>query len=355
MVRLLQRFPTICGSRTVGNDLVELIGTVCLQNSLIAFQNFVRIDRVLRVRVVVQNVGMIGVSTVHPDETSVRFAESIFHDWQRRRIGLDYPTVQNELMHSIDNGSKKIGYFCEPPAHGRAIEGNAQRLKYPLLAIEGQVKPKLVGRDLGEQTRSWNTFVDWLVRFLRSDNLASAFFASIFVHDVLNVFEQSAHEFDLVRDFEPDNLSSFSAARAVYLIYIQSMFLLPGADVRRWSGAAATMIFDFDDVKAIFLGINFIGRLRVNGFAGAGQKCCIDFGGLAPEGCAIATTQLLLQFGNAGKQFLDQAMAIVQSVWQFVWSKTILRRGFRHDFVPLSKQLYYRVEHRVRWQSRGEF
>ena len=178
--------PTIGCCSSIFNDLVELVGSVGQQNSGEAFQYPFRVDRVLSVSVLVKDVGIISVSTIDPDESPVGLAETLFDHRQSGGIRLNDLAAQNQLAHPLDNWIQQSGCFCEPSAHGRAIDRNAQGFEYRLLPVKRQVKPELVGCNFCKQPWTRQTFVDGLIWFLTSNNLSAAFSAGIFEDNVLD-------------------------------------------------------------------------------------------------------------------------------------------------------------------------
>jgi len=177
--------PAICRSRTVLDDFVEFVCSVGLQNPLEAVQDLLWVNRVLGVRVVVENVGILGVATIHPDEATVSFSET-FPDYRKRGgIGLDRATEKDSILHSFYDRTQKIGYGREPATHGCSINWEAHGLESLLLAVEWEMHPKFVGCDVSKKTRSCGAFVDGLIRFLSNHNLSVALCAPVFQHDVL--------------------------------------------------------------------------------------------------------------------------------------------------------------------------
>lgn len=69
------------------------------------------------------------------------------------------------------------------------------------------MQPKLVGGDFREEPRTRESFIDWLKRFLRGDNIPGANFAGVLVHDVPNIFVECSNKLKLMRYFKTDDLT----------------------------------------------------------------------------------------------------------------------------------------------------
>jgi hypothetical protein len=325
--------PAVGSSGPIGNDLVELVGTVCLKNASKAFENSFWIERVLRIRVVVKNVGIVSVSAVDPYISFMSFAESFLDDRKGGGIRLNDPGVQNELSHSSNNRTDKCSNFLQPPAHGRAINRDAQRLEHLFLAVKGQVKPEFIGCDFGEESRTGQPLIDRLVGLWGSNDLSIAFLASVLKCDVLDCFEESLDELDLVGDIKTDDFAHLPAARTRELAFTDAVFFFASTQVRRRCGASTALIALRQDVQSLLFGIELVGGLAVNDQACAGQKGGVDFGRLLTEGLAVTATELFFEFGDAGKEFFDEFVTIFEIVGQF-WRiiGTELGRLFRHGF-----------------------
>ena len=183
--------PAVGGGSTVLNNLIELIGAIRLKDAGIACKNSFRIDRVLGVRIIVEDVGIISVATVDPDESPVCFAEPFFNNRKSGGIRLNNTTFQNELPHSFDNwGKRSATPFSHRHMEDRLI-GNAQGCEHLLLAVKRQVQPEFIGCNFGKKSRTGQAFINWLVGLLSSDYLPVTIFAGVFEHDVLDAFEES--------------------------------------------------------------------------------------------------------------------------------------------------------------------
>jgi len=333
--------PTVGCRSAVLNDLVELVGPVRLKNSSKAFENSFRIDRMLGIGVIVEDVGMVSISTVDPDERFVGLTESFLDHRQSGCIRLNDAAAQDEVAHSADNRSQKRCNLFHPSTHGGTTYRNTQGLKDLLLAVKWQVQPEFVGCDLSQQSRTRQALIDRLVRFLSRDNLTVAFLASVLKHGVLDGFEKCLDKLDLVRDVESDDLARLSTARTRNFVWTDAMFFLSSLKVGGRCRTSAALSLIRHNVQSILLCCQFICSLSMNGLAGAGQKVGIDLGGLLSKGRAIAPAQLFFKLGDANKQFLDEAVAIVQVIGQLI---RIFRR-FRvsHDFgtCAIDTKVYY--------------
>jgi len=327
--------PAICGSSTILNDVVELVGPVSLKDAGVAFKNFLRIDGALGVRIIVEDVGMVSIATVDPNTSPVRFSKSLFDNWKSGGIRLKNTTVQDELAHSFDNRMKNVSDFFQPSTHGGPIYGNAQSFEHLLLAVKRQVQPEFVGGNFGKKPRTGQAFINWLVGLLSGDDLPGTVLAGVFKHDVLDIFEERKDEFNLVRDIKADYFSGLPTARARNFAGVNTMFDFARCKMRGWSGASATMFWIADYVQSIFLGIKFIGSLKVNGFSCAGQQSSIDFGRLLTKGCAVAAAKLFFEYGDA---FLQRLNFVAQVGNELVAFRNVIRQivgvgiGWRFSF-----------------------
>jgi len=199
--------PAVGSSGTIGNYLVELVGSVGLKDSGESFQNLFWVNRMLSVRVIVKDVRIVSVATIDPDVSPVCFSQSLFYDWQSGGVRLKDATLQEESVHSFDNRRKKVGNFFQPATHGGPIYGNTQGCEYLLLPVQWQMQPKFVGGDFGKQTGTRHAFINRLVGLLSSDDLSVAVFAGVLEHDVLDGFIDGLNELNLVRDIEAENFS----------------------------------------------------------------------------------------------------------------------------------------------------
>jgi hypothetical protein len=327
--------PAVSGGSSFLDDLVVLIGAVRLKNAGKACQNSFRIERVLSVRVVEEDVRMVSVSTVVPYISSVSLAETLFDDWQGGGIRLNDPAFQNELSHPPNDWSHKSGSLFQPPAHGRAIDWDAERVQDLFLPIEGQMQPEFIGCYFGNQPRTRQTFINRLVGLLGRDHLSSTFLASVLKDNVLDCLEKSLDKLDLMRDIKANDLAWQSAAWTRNFACRDAMFFLTSFKMRRWNSASAAMFILRHNVQSLLLGIEFIGSLIVNDFAGAGQKSSINFCRFTTKSLTIAAAKLFFQFSDASKQFSDELVAVFDIIWQWgVW--IVLGRLFWHDYTWLA-------------------
>lgn len=206
--------PAVGRGGTIFDNLVVFISAISLKNSSEATKNRFRVARVLGIRVIVENVGVVGVTAIDPDETAVSFSKTFFNNWKSGGIGLNYAAFENNLANTISDGSKKGCNFFKPSRHRRARDGNSQSSKNLFLAIERQVEPEFVGCDFSEKPRTGDAFINWLVRFLSGEYLTGAFFTRVFKENVLNSFEKRLNKLYLVRNIEANNFSRLTTARA---------------------------------------------------------------------------------------------------------------------------------------------
>lgn len=68
----------------------------------------------LSIGVVVENVRVVGISAIHPDESPVGFTEPLFDHGQRGGIGLNNEAFQDQLPHSLNNRLDQGGDFSRP-------------------------------------------------------------------------------------------------------------------------------------------------------------------------------------------------------------------------------------------------
>ena len=339
--------PTVGGSSTVFDDLVELVGAISLKYASEAVENPLRIDRVFGVGIIVEDVGITSVSAVNPDVSFVCFAETFFDNRKSGGIRLQSAALQNELAHSFDNRTQDISNFFQPSTHGRAVDGNAQGFEHLFLAVKRQVQPEFVSCDFGKETRTRHSFINRLVRFLSSDDLSFAVVTGILEHDVLDAFEESADELDLVRDIEADHLSRLSAARAGNLAGVNAMFNLACCKTRRWSRATAAMLLVGHDVQSFFFSIELVGCLAMNCCSCAGQQGGIDFCGLLAKGCTVSSTELFFQFSDTfferfelASEFSDHFVTFRNIAWKVIG--IFCRTGFLHGVSQLwNRRLLY--------------
>ena len=302
--------PAVGSGRSIGNDLVELVGTICLKNPSKTLENSFWIYRVLCSRVVVENVGIVSISAVDPYISFVGLAEPLFDDGKSGGVGLNDAAVQNKLSHSSNNRSEELSNLLQPPAHGRAIDRDTERFEHLFLPIKWQVKPEFIGCDLGEKTRTRQTFIDRLIGLLSSNDLSIAFLASVLKDDVLDRLEESLDKLDLVGDIETDDFARLPATWARDVASSDAMLFFPGAQAGRWCRASTTLLALGHDIQSLLFGIEFAGSLSVNNLARAGQKRGVDFRRFLAECLAIAPTQLFFQLGNASKEFSDEFVAV---------------------------------------------
>lgn len=325
--------PAVSRSSTIFDYLVVFVCPVGLQYSQEAIQHFFRIDRVLRARVLENHVREKSITPVHPDEALVGLTSTALDDRKSGRIRLNNTAPQDVFLHSIDNRFKKIGNPLHPSAHGGAVDRYTQRFKDLFLAVEWKVQEEFVGSDLRKKTRTNRTFVDWLIRLLCGDDLSVAFFASIFVHDVANIFKNGLDELGLPRNLKTNDFTRFSATRAKHLGDRKMMLFIARWNIgRRFRATAAFFLFG-NDVQFVRFAIKFRCSLIVNSLAGSSEEGSIDFRRLSSERSAFLSTELLFELSDAGEELSYQIMASTELIW-----KIIMRRRTRSSFwhvVPL--------------------
>lgn len=308
--------PAVCQCRAFGDDLVELVRAVGLKNALVSFQYFLRVHRMLCVGVIVEHIRVSSVTTIHPDEPSVRFAQPLFDYRQRGGIGLNNETSENQLPHSSNDRFEQVCDLLEPTTHRGTTDRNADCFENLLLTVKRLMKPEFVSCYLCEEPRTSQTFVDWLVRFLSCDHLPAAFIAGVFEDNVLDVLEEHPDEFELVGNVEADHLANLATAQAGKSFWSKVMLFLSCNYRWSWRGATAAFSRLRNYVQAVALSLELFGGGVVYRLASAREQGRIDLRRFLSVERAIAAADLLLEFGNAGEQLLYELVAIGDVVGQ---------------------------------------
>lgn len=325
--------PAICRGRTFLDDAVELVGAICLQNSFVSFENSLWVKRVLCVGIVVANVWLAGIAAVYPNVCSVRLSQSLFDHRHRCGIGLNDAAVQYPRFHSLHNLVERLSDALQPARHGRAVDWNFELFENLLLPVEREMEPEFVGGYLCQKSRTGLSFVDWLVGLMCGDHLSAALLACILKHDVLDVLEKRAHEFNLVRNFKTDNLPGFATAWTEQFIACETVLFFSGFNGSGGGFATATVLGFFNNIQTLLFGFQLAGGLQMNCFSCTSEKRCIDLGRLLPEHDPVAATELFFQLGDSGEKFFDQGMAVCDVVGEIFGRGSIgFRRLSRHDF-----------------------
>lgn len=325
--------PAICGCRAILDDVVIFICSVCLQDSCETFEDLLGIDRVLCVRIVVEDVAVFSISAIHPDNSFVRFTESAFNDRKSGGIRLNYFAFENERFHALHDRRKEFGYAFSPAAHGGSIDRDTKRFENLLLSVERKVQPELVCCYFCEQSWSSGSLIDWLVGLLCSEDRSVAAFALVLEQDVVDVFEERLVKLDLTRSVKAYDFTGFSATRAWYCGLIDTMFIVSRRDRRSWCGASTAGLRLLDYVESVFLGVEFRSSLFVNSFTGSGEEGGIYFGRFSAESVSISATELLFEVRYASKQFTDECVASAEVVGKFIqFVEAGFGRLFGHEF-----------------------
>ena len=341
--------PAVCGSGTVLDDFVVLICAVGLKNSFKAVEDFLWIVGVLGIRVIVEDVWIIGIAAIDPNNAPVCFTETFFDDGQSGGVGLSDATFQNQLPHALNNRSKQGGSFFEPAAHRGAANGNTEGCKNLFLAIEGQVEPEFIGGNFSKETWASQPFIDWLVGFVSRSDLTAAVFAAVLKDDVLNILEEHAHELELVGDIEPDDCAWVPAARARNIFCIEMMLLSSCGERSCWCGTSAAFLWLRGKIEFLLFRGKLVAGGGVNGFASACEQGRIYFGRLLAESLAITATELFFKLGNAGEEFFDEIMAVGQVIGEFTGVMGGWFRGlFWHDLFRVATTIFYN-SHYIRY------
>ena len=300
--------PTVGSGSAICNDVVEFVGSICLQDSCVAGENLLRIDGVLGVRIIVEDVWIVGIATVNPDESPVCFSKPLFDNRKSGGIGLKDATVQDESTHSSGNWGKKVSNLFQPSAHGGPINGDTQGSEHLLLPVKRQVQPEFISCNLGKESWTRQPFINRLVRFLSSNYLTITVLACVLEHDVLDAFKQSPDKVNLVRNIKADDLSCLSTARTWNVFAINAMFSFASYKSRGWRRSSAAMFIVRNNIQAFLLGTKFLGGLTVNSFAGTGKQSSIDFGRLLTKGRTVSPAELFFEFGDAIKELSDEVV-----------------------------------------------
>ncbi len=341
--------PAVCRSGAVLDDFVVLIGAVGLKNSFEAIEDFLGIAGVLGIRVIVEDVGIIGIAAVDPNNSPVCFPKTFFNYGQSGGVGLSDATFENQFTHALNNRSNQGGSFFEPTAQRGTSEGNSEGCKNLFLAIEGLMEPEFIGCNFGKQTRTGQTFIDWLVGFISRSDLSAAAFAAVLKNDVLNVLEEHAHELKLVGDIEADDCARVSAARAGDIFWIEVMLLFSCSERVRWCGASTALFRLRDEIELLLFRGEFVAGGGVNGFASACEQGGVYFGRLLAEGLAIAATELFFKLGDASEELFDEIVAVGEIIGELTG---VVRAGFRwlfwHDLFRVATTIFYN-SHQMRY------
>ena len=174
---------TIGGGRAIRYDPVEFVGVVSLNNTGVSIQNRLRISRVLRIGIIVEDVRKVCITAVNPNESLICFTETLFNDWQFCGIRLHNATFEDPLFHALYDRIEQTRYILQPPTHTGAVNRKTKSAKDLFLTVGGQMESEFVGTNFSEKTRSGLTFVDGLIWLRCGDNLSFALSAGIFVHD----------------------------------------------------------------------------------------------------------------------------------------------------------------------------
>lgn len=334
--------PTVGRGSASSDDLVEFISSIGLQYAGVTIEDSFRIFGVLGVRIVVKNVGMLRISSIHPGEATVRFPEILFDHGESGGIGLNDVAVANEFKHAIDDWREQIRNLSQPSTHGCSINWNVQRFKNLLLTVQRKMQPKFVGGDLCEKTGSGRTFIYRLIRFLADHDVLVAFLTSIFEHSVLYVFENTFHKFNLSGGLKTDDRSSRPAVRARQLTFVHEVLDCASGQSWRWSGATASVFLLRDNLKSLYFIVKFRCGLLVNYFSRAGKQGSIDLSGLLPEHSTTFPTDLLFQFSNSSEQFPNEVVACRDVVRKFLrWVEGAFDWWFLH--FEFDRRLYYYI------------
>jgi transposase-like protein len=250
---------TGCSSGALSDDLVIFISAVGLQNASEPIKNFLRIERMFGIGIIVENIGVVSVAAIGPNEGPVRCSQALFDHRHCSSVGLHHSAFENVLFHFLDNWSKNEGHFFQPTAHGCTIYRKAQGFKHLLLPVKRQVQPKFIGSNFSKQARSSLTFVNWLARLFSGEHLRLALLTRIIECDVLKVFVERLNELKLVGDIKTYNFSRVSTARAGYLTGFSPVFYSACRNTFRRFRAAAAFVCIRDDIQSIFFFIKLSG------------------------------------------------------------------------------------------------
>lgn len=345
--------PAICGCRAILDDVVIFIRAVGLQNSCETFENLLGIDRMLGVRIIVEDVGLSSISAVHPHDSFVRFTESAFNYRKGGGIRLNYVAFENERFHPLHDRREEFGYAFSPATHGGSIDRDTKRFKNLLLSVERKVQPEFIRRHFCEKSWSCGSLIDWLVGFLCSEDRSVAAFALVLEQDVVDVFEERLIKLDLTGRIKSDDFTRFSASRARYCGLFGTMFSVTRRDRRSWCRASTASLRLFDYVEFVFLAVEFGSSLFVNSFAGAGEEGGIYFGGFSAESVSVSATELFFELGYTSKQFADEGVASTEVVGKFIQVVDAgFGRLFGHDFCSSVITTLYSM-HRQWYQGNG--
>ena len=302
--------PAVCSSSTFFDYRIVFVGSISLEDSLKSPENLLWIHGMLGVGVIVEDVSMLRVAAVSPDEASVRFAESLFQNGESGGIGLQNSTFEAKFVHSANNRKENVCDSLEPTAHGSAIEGNALGLEDLLLAVQRQMEPEFVGCYFSEEPRTGNSFVNWLIGFLSCNQLTMAFVTRILEHDVPNIFKYCFDKFKLVGNLKADNFSGCATAWTRKFFWFDSVFFGASCDGFGRSGAATTMLTLWNNIQpAHFTGELCLG-LQMDSLSSAGEKRGVDLCRLLTKCHSVSPRQLFFQFFNTLKELLNEGMAI---------------------------------------------
>lgn len=304
---------------------VEFVCAIRDKNTLKAFENFLRVHGVFCFRKIVDGVGIITITEHGPDDTAVGFTKTFFDNRHCGGISQNQTTLQEEHLHSFDDGFQKVCRSFEPAAHVGTVNGQAGGLEDLFLAVERQVKEALVGRNFSEQTLRCFAFINRLKWLFSSEDMLAAFFAAVLVDDMFNFFKDGFYKVDL-RGYVKTKDSSFVAAvRTSKRHRIRDSMLLFAVFHRICgrSRAPAAFVFVFDDVEISFFVFKFFFCLRIDGFASASEKSRIDLGGLFAEGCTVAAAELFFQCGDASEEITNEVLAVGEIVRQFIGGRSL--------------------------------
>lgn len=330
--------PAVGRRGTAFDDIVKFVCAVRLQNSFEPGKSSIGIFGMLGVGVVVENVWIVDVAAVDPDECFVCFSKPFFNYRKGGGIGLNYEAVEDALLHSSYDRLRDFCNSSQPSAHGGAVDGKAKCSEHLFLSVQGNMQPELVCGDFRQESRTGETLIDWLKRFLCGENLSVATLASVLVHDVPNVFVECSDEFKLMRNFKTDDFTLLTALRATEVGGFNMMLLVTSWESRAWAGPTATGFLVFNYIQPLLLGIEFVFSLVMNCFARAGEQRGIYFCRLLTEGGTISSAELFFEFCDSCKKFFDEIMAIADVIREIC--RVVFWWGGRMFFVFLYRDNY---------------
>lgn len=310
------------------NDTIVDGSTVGLENTGESFEHSFRMLAGTTFSKVVDVIRSTFVSAIEPFISLMRFTKPFFDDRHCRVVRLNDAGFQHELMHPFHDNLKQIACLFEPAAHGRARDGKGLSAKDTLLPIERKMPVELGDGDVSNQAGRGVAFVDGLIRLGGGDNFSLTARARVSVFDVLDQFECSFDDVELLGCSETDDLARLPATWAGKLFGLRDFMLIPstiGCVIWNVSAAPTVLFLFWNDSEVGTLGVEIALVVVVYGLAGACERGSGDFGRAFAEDLAIAPANLFFEFGNALR---EEAYSLSDG------SKTFeLRTHFLNEFV----------------------